>query len=307
MTQDGQGLLVLPYHRTSQIWSVKANGQGGQAHYDVRSAMQLTSGTSEGLAGLVSLADGPVVYVGRTGDHVALWQMDAAGGQPKQLTTNPPFLEEVTAPSDGRYFVFASNRAGPSHLFQVERDGANLRQLTQGDSIEIDSDCSPDGRWIVYASLPIVPDKIEKYKLWKIPAEGGAPVRLTESEADTPRFSPDSKWISYIYYLGDLRQYKLAVISANGGAPVKTFDALDSAILNTGCRWTPDGQALVYIVTKKSVSNLWAQPLNGGAPYPLTNFNSGQIYNYAFARDGQHVYLARGYPIRDALLIQNFR
>jgi hypothetical protein len=57
----------------------------------------------------------------------------------------------------------------------------------------------------------------------------------------------------------------------------------------------------------KSVSNLWAQPLDGSAPCPLTNFSSGQIYNYAFARDGQRLFLARGYPIRDALLIRNFR
>jgi len=310
VTQDGQSLLVLPYHRTSQIWSVKMNGQVGQARYDARTAAQLTTGTSDGPAGLVSLSlddGGRVVYVTRTGDHVDLWQMNVDGSQPKQLTTDPPFLEEVTAPPDGRYFVFASNRAGASHLFRVDRDGTNLRQLTQGESNEVDSDCSPDGHWIVYASLPIVPNKIEKYQLWKIPANGGAPIRMTESGALTPRFSPDGKWISYLTYQGDPARYKVMVISADGGAPVKTFDVLDQAVLNVGCRWTPEGQALTYIVTNKSVSNIWAQPLDGGAPYPLTNFNSGMIYNYAFTRDGQHLFLARGYPIRDVLLIKNFR
>lgn len=305
--QDGQSLLVLPYHRTSQIWSVKINGQGGKARYDARTAAQLTTGTSDGSAGLASLEGGRVVYVARTVDHVDLWQMAVDGGQPKQLTTDPSFLEELTAPPDGRYFVFASNRAGPSHLFRVDRDGTNLRQLTQGESIEFDSDCSLDGHWIVYASLPILPDKIEKSQLWKIPAEGGAPIRLTDSGAMTPRFSPDGKWISYLTYEGDPAGYKLGVISSDGGAPVKTFDALDQAVLNVGSRWTPDGQALTYIVTNKFVSNLWAQPLSGGAPYPLTNFSSGVIYNYAFARDGQRLFLARGYPLRDVSLIQNFR
>jgi Tol biopolymer transport system component len=266
----------------------------------------VTTGTGEGRIGLVSLADGRIVYIAPTGDHLALWQVNAAGGQPKPLTTEPSFLESVAAPPDGRYFVLSSNRARHSHLFRVERDGANLRQLTQGESFEIDSDCSPDGRWIVYASLPIVPDKIEKYQLWKIPAEGGVPIRLTDSKADEPRFSPDGKWISYVHWEEPVR-YKLVIISADGGAPVKTFNALDSAVLNAGCRWTPDGQALTYIVTNKGVSNIWAQPLNGSPPYPLTNFNSGEIYNYDFAPDGQRLFLARGYPIRDALLIRNFR
>ncbi|HEX4949325.1 MAG TPA: winged helix-turn-helix domain-containing protein [Blastocatellia bacterium] len=303
VTQDGQALLILPYTQTSQVWAVKVNHQ---ARYNARDAVQLTTGTSGGQSGLVSLADGHVVYVARTGDHIGLWQISASGGQPKQLTTEPPFLEELAAPSDGRFFVFASNRAGASHLFRVERDGTNLRQLTQGDSFEADSDCSPDGRWVVYSSHPIVPDKLEKDKLWKIPAEGGASVRLTESEGRTPRFSPDGKWISYVY-AEDSRRSKVAVISADGGAPVKTFDVLDGAVLNSGCRWMPDGQALTYIVTNKRVSNLWAQPLNGGAPYSLTDFNSGQIYNYAFARDGQHLLFARGYPTSDALLLKNFR
>jgi Tol biopolymer transport system component len=278
VTNDGQALLVLPYHATSQIWSVLPDGQGGQVRYGAHTAVQLTTGTAEGGAGLESLDKGRIVYIAPTGDHRALWQMDLAGRQPKQLTTDPPFLEEVAAPADGRYFVFSSNRAGSNHLFRVERDGTNLRQLTEGESIEIDSDCSADGHWIVYASQPIVPGKIEKYKLWKIPAAGGAPLQLTEHEADTPHFSPDGRWIAYIYYLTDLRRFKLAVISANGGAPVKTFDPLDSARLNVGCRWTPDSQALTYIVTKKYVSNLWAQPLSGGGPYQLTNFNSGMIY-----------------------------
>jgi Tol biopolymer transport system component len=287
----------------SQLWALDVNDQ---ERYDARNAVQLTTGTSGGQAGLVSFADGQIVYVARTGDQVGLWQINAAGDQPKQLTTDPPFLEEVAAPSDGRFFVFASNRAGYNHLFRVERDGTNLRQLTQGQSSEADSDCSPDGRWVVYSSQHIVPDKLEKSKLWKIPAEGGAPVRLTESEARMPRFSPDGKWISYIYAADSMRS-KLAVISADGGAPGKTFDVLDRAVLDSGWRWTPDGQALTYIVTNKLVSNLWAQPFSGGAPYPLTDFNSGQIYNYTFARDGQRLFLARGYPIRDVLLFKNFR
>jgi Tol biopolymer transport system component len=98
----------------------------------------------------------------------------------------------------------------------------------------------------------------------------------------------------------------VAIIPADGGAPNKTFEVPGSAELNTGCRWTPDGQALTFIVKGKTFDNLWLQPLDGRAPHALTDFNSGEIYNYSFARNGQRLFLARGYSIRDVLLIREF-
>ena len=74
-----------------------------------------------------------------------------------------------------------------------------MQQLTSGESYEIDSDCSPDGRWIIYASNSTQPGKIGVSQLYKIPAEGGAPVRLSERYVRSPHFSPDGKWISYVY------------------------------------------------------------------------------------------------------------
>ncbi|HQR36712.1 MAG TPA: winged helix-turn-helix domain-containing protein [Blastocatellia bacterium] len=300
VSDDGQSLLVLPFNRTSQIWSVEARGQGDKMHYDAASTVQLTTGTGDGRAGIVSLNDGRIVYVARTGEHVDLWRMNSNGSQQQQLTNTPPFLEEASAPSDGSFFVFASNHAGFSHLFRVNRDGMNLQQLTSGESREIDSDCSPDGHWIVYSSQSSQPGSIAPFKLWKIPAEGGVPISLTDHEAQTPHYSPDGRWISYI------SPGRVAIISADGGAPVKTFDVPNSVEWNIGYRWIPDAQGLTYIVKGKTFDNLWLQPLNGDPPHPLTDFNSGEIYNYAFSRNGQRLFLARGYSIRDVLLIREF-
>jgi Tol biopolymer transport system component/DNA-binding winged helix-turn-helix (wHTH) protein len=305
VTDDGQALLVLPFNRSSQIWSVAARGSGAQTRYAAASAVQLTTGTGEGRAGIVSLDDGHFVYVARTGEHVDLWQMRNDGSQAQQLTTDPPFLEEVSAPPAGSYLVFASNRAGNSHLFRVNRDGKDLRQLTSGEGREIESACSPDGHWIVYPSQASEPGQIATFKLWKIPAEGGTPIKLTEHEAHSPHFSPDSQWISYVY-LEPSGSWRAAIIRAEGGAPVKTFALPSTVESNLGCRWTPDGQGLTFIVKGKTFDNLWRQPLDGRAPTALTDFKSGEIYNYAFARGGQRLFLARGYSIRDVLLIREF-
>jgi Tol biopolymer transport system component len=298
VTSDSSALLVIPFNRTSQIWSMKAKG-------DARTAVQLTNGTSDGRAGIAELADNRIVYISRTGDHVDLWQMNADGTGQKQLTTDPPSLEEVHAAPDGRYLIFASNRNGREHLFRVDADGANLKQLTSGDSKESDSDCSPDGQWIVYASKPVLSDGNEDETLWRVSIDGGTPIHLTLTPASSPHFSPDGKFVSYVYV--EKVNWKIAVVAASGGEPIKKLDPVKAPELNIGSRFTPDGQALTYIVTRKNTSNIWLQPLNGDAPRPLTDFKDGEIYNYAFSRDGTRLLLARGHQIHDALLIKNFK
>ena len=64
-----------------------------------------------------------------------------------------------------------------------------------------------------------------------------------------------------------------------------------------------DGHSLIYINTQNGVSNLWSQPLDGGAPKQITDFKSDLIYRFAYSRDGKQLALARGNVSRDAVMI----
>jgi Tol biopolymer transport system component len=68
-------------------------------------------------------------------------------------------------------------------------------------------------------------------------------------------------------------------------------------------RWAHDGHALIYVRTRNGVSNLWSQPLDGGAPRQVTDFKSDLIYRFSYSRDGQQLALARGTMSRDVVLI----
>ena len=54
-------------------------------------------------------------------------------------------------------------------------------------------------------------------------------------------------------------------------------------------RWSPDNQALTYVVKINSVANIWSQPLAGGDPVPLTDWKSDAIYGFDWAKDGTGV------------------
>jgi hypothetical protein len=72
-------------------------------------------------------------------------------------------------------------------------------------------------------------------------------------------------------------------------------------------RWAPGGEAIDYVLTRNGVSNIWRQKLAGGSPKQITNFESGQIFDFDWSHDGRQLALTRGIESSDVILINNFR
>ena len=258
---------------------------------------------ADGARGLASLPDGRIAYVARTGDEYDIWTARNDGAEARALTADSYSQGDLSTTPDGRYLIFASDRAGVSHLFRMNIDGSGLKQLTFGDASDSAPDCSPDSKSIVYSST----DR-GNTTIWKVPVEGGTPLQLTSYESVAPSFSPDGQMLSCILPAeSKMKQASIAVISKAGGAPLRTFEVMTFAFYYHSATWTPDGQGLVFPRTENNVINLWRQPINGGLPRVLTNFNSDSIYNYAYTRDGKSIIIARGKVVVNVALITNFR
>jgi len=295
ITADESAMVVDVWEHAAQLWMVDANGQ--------TEGRQLTLGNNDGARGLTSLPDGRIAYVARTGDEYDIWTARNDGAEARALTADSYSQGDLTATPDGRYLIFASDRAGVSHLFRMNVDGSGLKQLTFGDASDSAPDCSPDSKSIAYSST----DK-GNTTIWKIPVEGGTPSQLTSYESVAPSFSPDGQMLSCILPAeSKMKQASIAVISAAGGEPLKTFEVMTFAFYYHSATWTPDGQGLVFPRTENNVINLWRQPINGGLPRVLTNFNSDSIYNYSYTRDGKSIIIARGKVVVNVALITNFR
>jgi Tol biopolymer transport system component len=100
---------------------------------------------------------------------------------------------------------------------------------------------------------------------------------------------------------------KLAVISAQTGETVNTFDAPGGIYRESCLRWSPDGKALQYLLTKGDVTNLWAQPLAGGPPRQVTKSTVGRIFDFNWTYDGKQLLLSRGEVTSDVVLLSNLR
>ena len=293
VTNDGS-VLTVPYNRASQIWVMDGNG-------DSRSAVQLTTGISDGRAGMAPLADGRLAYTARSGDNTNIFVMNQDGSDQKALLADPLEPDEPRSSRGSSYLVFSVYSWPYSHLFRTNADGSEVTQLTFGESREIDSSISNDGNWVAYGRLAVPVTEVD-ISLWKMSINGGEPIRLKQNNCLMPHFSPDDRLLSCVE-----DQKTIHILSATDGTLIKSIPVTPLAWLNSGARWAPDGKSVAYIVTEKGVSNIWLHPIDGGEPKPLTDFKIASIYNFAYSADGSRLFVARGQQIRDAILIRNLK
>jgi len=292
ITKDN-AVMAIAGNRSAQIWSLDPSGNS-------KTAVQISKGLYDGRAGLAPLRDGTVGYMAYGSDELAVWRMNGDGTGEKPLTTGLKNIEELRADPLGRYFVFSSGQERRAHLYRIDVDGANLKQLTFGDTLEVDSAVSPDGKRSADGPTDYKRKEMQT-RLMKSPLDGGDAIPVGVNECSRPHFSPDGRFLSCI--TDD--DAEVWIIPADDGRRIRTFKLPPYSLVNFGARWNPTGDSIVYIRTDKAFSNLWIQPVEGKDPRQLTDFTSGVIYNYAFSPDGTRLFVARGYPVQDAILIKN--
>ena len=282
LTHDGQMLVARESRLNSHIWIVP-QGQTAQAR-------QITFGESPD-SGVAPGPGGKILVRSRDSDVFLL------NGDGSQRTLLRPEIRNYLSMSTcgDRYIVFDQVTGNKVELWRTDADGANPTKLA--DDVN-SSDCSSDGQWVLYSS---------KTRLYRVPVEGGTPTEVmtvSHSGAYGP-ISPDGTMIAYQYQEGSpVALSKIAVAPVAGGTPLHVFGVPRGA---NGLQWAPEGKGFQYTLTHDGATNVWEQPLGGGAARQVTNFSSGRIYDFAWSRDGKELFLAKGENSSDVILISNFR
>src|SRR5690606_28076165 len=69
--------------------------------------------------------------------------------------------------------------------------------------------------------------------------------------------------------------------------------------------WSPDGRELTIVTNRSGTQNLWRFPVDGGEPRPITEFKSGRILNFAWSRDGESIFVARGTSRNELIILRD--
>lgn len=294
VTKDG-AVLTVPDKLESQIWSMNADG-------DPSTATQITRGTVDGKAGLVSLPDHRIAYLTRVAGDLTIWIAKDDGSDARQLATGLHFIEELRADPAGRFLIFSTREDSGHHLFRINTDGSDMTQLTYGERSEIDSTISPDGETVVTDDVKFGDDDPSQKLLERLPSHGGKPEILPITDCEHPAYSPDGAMLSCTR-----NNAEVLVLRASDGHEIESYGLPPSSRVNIGVGWTPDSLGLIVMKREKyEQDKMLVIPRNGKPPFDFTTFPGDIIHRYAFSIDGKRLFVSRGYPMADAVLIKNF-
>jgi len=283
LTSDGKRLAVIANSAVSNLWIAGAS--------DLSHPSQVTSGEPT-LYQVRELSDGRLIAMG-TGAWIM--KKDGTNRVPVRSLNNPEWIEPC-----GRFLLAVTSTNGEKVLTRLAHDGSNETALTSGDVLS--PACSPDGQFAYYMN-GVHPEKIRK-----ISVVDGSISEIADVLGDTLFgnivVSPDGKYLAYPYQQYSPPVVELAVISSGGGTAINKFQV--PGFLGT-LRWSPDGKALHYVLTSNGASNIWEQSLSALKPKQLTHFNSGEIFDFSWTADHEHLLMTRGQSKRDVVLLSHLR
>ncbi len=246
------------------------------------------------------------------GAAAALWLVTRVDGRTErrmpgaltQLTVDPAFDGQPAISPDGAIVVFVSERSGVPELWIRPIVGGEEKALTSGDGGAVDPVFSPDGRWICYTSL-------RHGGIWRIPAAGGTPSRLTEF-GSRAAFSPDGSRLVF--------QSQEQVILGGGQWVASRDSTLWLLEVETGAltpltrrgwtpgghgapRWSPDGSSIVFVSNDWRLSGIWRVLAAGGDPERIAE-TAGWLAEPVFDPSGRSLFALRSTPDRGLAVVR---
>ncbi len=240
-----------------------------------------------------------VLYVGSKGAADGLWKVK--DGSEVELWKGSdgavPYAPAVSP--DGSRISFVVRVEGHTHLYLMASDGTNVHRVVESLEVRGAPSWSPDGNWIAIAA-----SEGSANPLFKVPVEGGPPVRLVdglESVISNPVWSPDGRFILYSEGRGN------ATVRLQGVMPDKRpFSLPEIWVGNTGDRYRflPDGRSLIVTEGLLWLQNFSILDLATGSQRPLTSLDR-QIVMRSFdvSPDGKQILFDRYRQNSDIVLI----
>ena len=240
-----------------------------------------------------------ILYLGSKGAANGIWKLKD-GSEMELWKGSDGAVPHAPAPSpDGTQICFVARSAGHARLHLMAADGTNVRRIAESLEARGAPSWSPDGKWIA-----VTASDGRANPLFKVPADGGAPVRLVDgmnSVVSNPVWSPDGRFILYSEGQGS------ATVRLQGITPDRRpFQLPEVWVGNTGDRYRfmPDGKSLVVTQGVLWLQNFSLLDLATGQQRPLTNLGRQIIMrSFDVSPDGKQIVFDRYRQNSDLVLI----
>jgi len=277
---DGRKLVATISNPVAGLWTVPILDRVAEERDvkpftvpNVRALAPRFGGSS--LFYLSSLGAGDGLWRIRDGETTEIWK--GADGA---------LLETPAVSPDGGRVAIVLRRSGKRQLHVLSADGAELQPIAEGIDVQGTSYWSPDARWIVTGG-----SDANGPGLFKIPLDGGPPVRLVAGQALNPVWSPDG---SLIVYAGtNVRTFAPLLAIRPDGTSVK-LPEISVRRLGERVRFSRDGKSLIYMQGLLASQDFWLLDLAAMKSRPLTRLqNRAAMRTFDVTGDGKQIVFDR--------------
>lgn len=201
----GDLLAYVHPNTNSSIWQIRL----GDETHSVGPATRLITSRGQNWQPSYSPDGKKVVFQSDRLGYSDIWQCDSDGTNCVQLTSLHGTAGTARWSPDGHHVVFEVQLQHFYEIYVIDLPDGRPRLLpTFPKSDNGAPNWSRDGKWIYFYST----DEKGLFQLWKVPFEGGVPVRVTKNGGIYAIESEDGRFVYYTKYLSGI--WKMPV---NGG------------------------------------------------------------------------------------------
>jgi serine/threonine protein kinase/WD40 repeat protein len=242
-----------------------------------------------------------VLYLSSKGGAPGLWK--SKDGSETELWKGSdgavPFAAGVSL--DGTQIAFVTRGGGRHRLTLIASDGTNVRRIAESlDVVDVPS-WSPDGKWLAVVGTD---DEGKTRPVYKVPVEGGPPVRLVDGVNFDPVWSPDGRLILYSEGFGGAALLR-------GITPEKqpvSLPEIGVAAAGNRYRFLPGGRSVVFVPMRvgreNKSSDYFLLDLESGRVRQLTHLRPDFIMkSFDVSPDGKRILFDRYLENSDVVLV----
>ena len=289
-TPDGSRLVTTVSNPSASLWSVPIRPEHAAEDADVKPFALPTAQSSA-----PRFASASLFYLSSLGAGEGVWRFDHGQATEIWKGVDGAALAPPDASPDGKRVALVLRRNGRLKLHVLSAEGGELRAVADPLDVRGGASWSPDGKWIVVRA-----NEQGKPGLFKVPADGGTPIRLTTGAALNPVWSPDGNLIAFAG--PNVSAFAPLLAVRPDGTSVR-LPPIQLRRDGERIRFAPDG-SLIYMQGELRAQNFWRLDLTTMSTRQLTRLTRRDtMRTFDVTPDGKQIVFDRLRDNSDIVLI----
>lgn len=300
LTRDGKTIISIQENRLATIWlsdAVSSPTQSTAQKFPImsRNAFRQITDSIGTFYQIAWLPGGQLIYSATDDGREMLFTVGTDGANARGLTSGEDDVRIYpSVTGDGQHICFLSSRSGTRQVWRIDPRGKNPTRMSDSSLPIGIARILRDNSTVIYVALRSGVSVLLKQ------GPDGQITELNGAETGFFAISPDEKLMAIETMDMTTRKYRIELRSMDNGQVLRSFDFQPVEHLI----FTPDGKNLAYDTVTGEVSQVMIQPLAGGEPYALTDFQTDRIFSFDWSPDGNRLAIIRGKELNDAVMIK---